>query len=211
MKQTAWEKIYAQYKKTGKKWASLENPIHTSFPLFLEKARFAAKTALDLGCGNGKYLKFLQDIGFSVAGIDSSPTAIKLAKQTLGKKASLRIADIYTAKIPIKKYNLIISIATVQHALKGANEKLVNKIYKSLPLNGCIFITFPRMNSVRRWATFKGAEQIEPGTFVPFMGPEKGLPHSFYKKDELVRLFANFRKSKIVMDDRGRWIVTASR
>jgi SAM-dependent methyltransferase len=207
MTKTAWEKIYVRYQETGKKWASLADPIHPSFLSFVKRGKFDMRSALDLGCGNGKHLKFLQDIGFRVAGIDSSPTGIKLARKKIGKKADLRVRNIYESPIPSGRYDFIFSIATLQHARKGANKKLIGKIYAALPAGGKIFITFPRTSSVRRWETFKGAKMIAPGTYIPFVGPEKGLPHSFYGKGELTKLFSRFRKVKIGEDDRGRWIV----
>lgn len=208
---TTWEKIYRQHKKTGKKWASLGDPIHASFFSFIKGTRFDIKSALDLGCGNGKYLVFLQKAGFKVTGVDSSPTAIKLARKMLGKRAELFVADIYTSPIIKKKYDLVISIATIQHARKSAIKKLISRIYKSLPMNGKVFITFPRMSSLRRWEIFEEKKQIAPGTYIPLFGPEKGLPHSFFEKDELEKLFSRFKKAEIVRDDRGRWIVRALR
>jgi SAM-dependent methyltransferase len=211
MARTTWDKIYTEYRKTGKKWASLNDPIHKSFPSFIKRASFDKKSVLDLGCGNGKYLGFLQGVGFQVAGIDSSPTAVTMARKMLGKKAVLKVADIYTRPIFHKKYDLIISIATMQHARKTAIKKLIDRIYLSLPVNGRIFITLPRMSSLRRWATFKETKKIATGTYVPLLGPEKGLPHSFYEKDELEKLFSRFEKLKIARDDMGRWIITGQK
>jgi SAM-dependent methyltransferase len=211
MVRTTWDTIYAHHKRTGKKWASLGDPIHDSFFSFIKHTKFAAKSALDLGCGNGKHLKFLQDVGFRVAGVDSSPTAIRLARKMLGKKADLRTADIYTRPIPQKKYDLILSVATIQHAKKETIKKIINRIYNSLPINGRVFITFPRTNSLRRWATFKESKRIAPGTYVPLLGPEKGLVHSFFEKDELKKLFSRFKRTRIIGDDMGRWIVRGER
>ena len=211
MTQSTWDKIYTQYEKTGTKWASLNNPIHGSFFSFIRRSTFAKKSVLDLGCGNGKYLKFLKGIGFQVVGTDSSPTAIAMSRKTLGKKADLRIANIYTKPIPSKKYDLIISIATMQHARKTTIKKLTNQIYRSLPINGKIFITLPQMSSLRRWATFEKTKKIAPGTYIPLLGPEKGLAHSFYEKNELKKLFARFTHLKIARDDMGRWIITGQK
>jgi SAM-dependent methyltransferase len=209
MLQTAWDKIYARHKKTGKKWASLGDPIHASFFSFMKNSSFSEKTALDLGCGDGKYLKFLQELGFKVAGIDSSPTAIKSAREVLGKKAELHVADIYATSIPAGKYDLVISVAAIQHAKKDRVKKLIDRIHRSLSPDGKIYITFPLMTSLRRWATFSKMKKVAPGTYIPLLGPEKGLPHSFYEKEELKKLFSKFAELKITRDDRGRWIVKA--
>lgn len=205
-----WDKIYKDYEKGGKAWASLKDSIHLTFVSFVKRmcntGCCTGKFVLDLGCGNGKYLAFLQEVGFDVVGVDSSPTAIKMARKKLGKEATLQVADMYTSDIR-KKFNLIISIAAIQHADKSAIVRSISKIHRSLLPNGKVFITFPRMSMASRWNTFKEAKQIAPGTYIPIHGPEKGLVHSFYKKDELAKLFSGFSHVKIAKDDMGRWIV----
>ncbi len=52
-----------------------------------------------------------------------------------------------------------------------------------------------------------GNEKGGSGAYVPLLGPEKGLPHSFYEKSELEKLFSKFANVKITKDDMGRWIV----
>lgn len=201
-----WDRIYKEYEKGGKAWASLKDEIHPSFIGFLKRNRFTQKSALDLGCGNGKYLAFLKQLDFSVQGIDSSPTAIKIAGKNLGKAAELRVADMYTYAIP-KSFDLIISIAAIQHGTKPAISGLISRIKKSLLPKGKFFITFPRMSMASRWNTFKEKKEIAPGSYIPIHGPEKGLVHSFYDKGELLELFYNFSNVKIIKDDMGRWIV----
>ncbi len=207
MRQTTWDKIYKNYEKGGPAWATLSDPIHPSFRSFLKRTRFDVKSALDLGCGDGRYLKLLQKTGFAVSGIDSSPTAIKMSRKKLGRNAELHVADIFTSPIPAKKYDLIVSIATIQHAKKPAIKRLIGRIYKSLLPNGKAFITFPMMASVKQWGTFKNAKKIATGVYVPFIGPEKGLPHSFYGKNELGKLFSEFFTTDITRDDIGKWVV----
>jgi len=206
-----WDKIYRKYQQGGPAWASLSDGIHNSFISLLNRAKFKTKSALDLGCGNGKYLKFLQEFGFSVSGIDSSPTAIRMARRALGKKAKLRMSNIYVARLPVRKYDLVISVAAIQHGTKKAIERLVDRIYKSLVFQGKIFITFPRTTSLKRWATFGKAKETAPGTYTPLLGPEKGLPHSFYGKKELKQLFSRFKEVRIMGDNRGRWVVTGQK
>ncbi|MSU55043.1 MAG: class I SAM-dependent methyltransferase [Candidatus Taylorbacteria bacterium] len=206
MPKSVWDTIYKDYEKDGKAWASLKDGIHPLFISFLKQSKFGRKSVFDLGCGNGKYLEFLQKVGFEVSGIDSSPTAIRMAQKSLGKNVKLKIADMYLCEIP-EGIDLIISIAAIQHHTKPAIAKLVSRVYKSLSLEGNFFITFPRLSMASRWNTFKDAKQIAPGTFVPIHGPEKGLVHSFYEKEELAKLFSNFENVKIIKDDMGRWVV----
>jgi SAM-dependent methyltransferase len=208
---STWDKIYRKYEKGEMAWASLNDAVLGSFISFLKQTEFEAKSVLDLGCGDGKYLKLLQGIGFEVSGIDSSPTAIKMARKALGRKVKLRTENIYTAHLPLKEYGLVISVAAIQHGTKETIGRLVGRIYKSLLPQGKIFITFPRMSSLERWATFGKTKKIASGTYIPLLGPEKGLPHSFYEKEELEKLLSHFEKVKIARDDRGRWIVNGKK
>jgi SAM-dependent methyltransferase len=44
---------------------------------------------IDLGCGSGNYAMYLAGLGFDVTGIDSSPTAIKIATENAKKRGVL--------------------------------------------------------------------------------------------------------------------------
>ena len=76
-----WDTIYKNYQNGGLAWASLKDGLHPDFMEFIEYANFEIKNALDIGCGDGKYLLFLQKLGFQITGIDSSPTAISMARE----------------------------------------------------------------------------------------------------------------------------------
>jgi len=47
-------------------------------------------------------------------------------------------------------------------------------------------------------------EEIEPGTYVPLAGTEKGLPHHIFTEDELWREFEHFQIQEICPRDEGR-------
>jgi len=47
-------------------------------------------------------------------------------------------------------------------------------------------------------------DEIEPGTFVPLEGSEKGLPHHIFTEKELFREFENFQIQEISLRDKGR-------
>jgi SAM-dependent methyltransferase len=53
--------------------------------------------AVDLGCGAGNYAIYLAGLGFDVTGIDSSPTAIRIAREhaeTTGARCRFVVADL---------------------------------------------------------------------------------------------------------------------
>ncbi len=209
---TIWNNIYKNYQKDSRVWSkTLSGDIHPLFNKFLNQSDFEFKYALDVGCGTGKYLKFLQARGFKTDGIDSSEIAVEMAKKLLSDKSIILYADMFVSKIHHNKYDLIVSIGTIHHGTKDQIKNLINKIYESIVNNGKIFITMPDFKSGKKWNTFKDHKEITKGTFIPLSGPEKGLPHSFYKKEEVQKLFSKFRDLHLDLDNRGQWVIQASK
>lgn len=208
---TIWDNIYKSYQKGGSAWATLSEDIDPRFINFITQHDFKTKSVLDIGCGTGKYLKFLQDNNFETNGIDSSETSVEITKKTLNDSSQIICVDMFDLIIPEDKYDLIISISTIHHGKKSQVKSLIDKIHNALLEGGKIFITVPDFESNDKSDTFKDHEEIESGTYTPLSGPEKGLPHSFYTKKEVEELFSQFNDVKLDLDDIGRWFVTASK
>jgi len=208
---TIWDNIYKNYQKNGEAWATLSEEIHPLFKQFLNQSNFELKYILDIGCGNGKYLKILQSAGFKTDGIDSSETAIEMTKNILGENSTILCANMFEFDIPKNTYDLVISISTIHHGTKEQVQNLINRIYEAILPNGKIFITVPDFESSKKWNTFKDHKEIAKWTFVPLSGPEKGLPHSFYTKKEVQKLFFRFKNIKFNLDKIGRWVIQASK
>lgn len=208
---TIWDNIYKNYQKGGQAWASLSEEIHPLFKQFLSQSNFELKYVLDIGCGTGTYLKLLQSCGFKTDGIDSSQTAVEMTKKNLEDNSTILCTNMFEFEIPKNKYDLVVSISTIHHGTKEQVKKLINRIYDSITKKGKIFITVPDFESSKKWNTFKNHEELAKGTYAPLSGPEKGLPHSFYTKEEVQKLFSKFRNVTLELDKIGRWIVQASK
>ena len=208
---TIWDNIYKNYQTGGEAWATLSEEIHPFFKQFLSQSTFKRKHVLDIGCGTGKYLKILQTGGFKTDGIDSSKTAVAMTKNILGDGATILCVNMFEFEIPKNTYDLVISISTIHHGTKEQVQKLIQKIHETIVADGRIFITLPDFASSKKWNTFKDHEEIAEGTFSPLLGPEKGLPHSFYTKEEAQKLFSTYRNVHLELDEIGRWVVQASK
>lgn len=208
---TTWDKIYKNYQKGGEAWATLKEELLPRFIHFVENNKFNIKNALDIGCGTGKYLVYLKELGFDVTGIDSSETAVEMTKEVLQDNARLECINMFDYKIAKKKHDLVFSISTIHHGLKEDVVKLIKDIYDKLVDGGHIFITLPDIESNRKWETFKSDKEIAPGTYAPISGPEKGLAHSFFAKEEIEEIFSNFKDVKLELDKIGRWYITATK
>jgi 2-polyprenyl-3-methyl-5-hydroxy-6-metoxy-1,4-benzoquinol methylase len=204
---TVWDNIYKDYQKGGEAWATIKEGLIPSFVSFVESNEFNLKRALDIGCGTGKYLVYLKSLGFEVTGIDSSETSIEMTKKLVGEEVSLSCDNMFDFDILKNKYDFIFSISTIHHGRKEQVVDLINRIYDSLSERGKVFITLPDIETSNQWDTFKDHEEIAPGTYVPTIGPEKGLAHSFFAKNEVENIFSRFKDVNIERDEIGRWII----
>ena len=83
---------------------------------------------LDIGCGTGKYLKFLHSLKFKTDGIDSSKTAIQITKKGLPIDSKINCTKMFEFKIPKDRYDLIISISTIHHGTKVQIQNLICRL-----------------------------------------------------------------------------------
>lgn len=160
---TIWDKIYRERLGTGKKFATIGGELHPMFVDFVESHTFKKKSALDICCGEGRYLKYLKDRGFAVAGIDSSAKAIEVTRKLVGQTKDIEVADMYHYAIEPGKFGFIMSIAAMQHGPKKDIADLIVRIQRALAPGGRIFITLSELYSgAARHSPFK---EIAPGVF----------------------------------------------
>lgn len=92
---------------------------------------------LDIGCGNGKMIKYIQDKkNCFVHGFDYSENAIKAARKD-SKNAEFKVGIIGEAEYPDNLFQLVISMDTMYFAKNM--EKFVAQIFRWLKSNGVFF------------------------------------------------------------------------
>lgn len=75
------------------------------------------KTALDIGCGTGEFARLLSRRVEKVVAIDLSPTMIEVARQRSAgfSNIAFQVADVLQWELPVKQFDMIVSIATLHH------------------------------------------------------------------------------------------------
>ncbi len=188
-----WEEIY---KKEGKVFEETHPAMSWLMLLFRERGVIRV---LDLGSGSGRHTVLLAENKFQVYGVDASPTGVETTKRTLTakeQKADVRVADIY-GRLPYSDgfFDAIVSIQTLHHNTLGKIKNLIGEIERVLSRGGYIFVTVPsKMNQAEKF------KPIEDGTYIPLDGRERGLPHRFFTKEEILRLFSGFEIEEIFVD-----------
>ncbi len=181
-----WDKIFQE---KGKVFTEPHEDFPLLIPLLKERN---VNRILDLGCGSGRHVVFLARHGFSVFGIDLSPSGVELTRGWLREErlsADLRIQDIMEP-LPYADgfFEAVFSIQVIHHATAAVIRKVIGEIERVLKNGGFIFISVPRLRN--QGTKF---EEIEPHTFVPLDGPEKGLPHYYLPPKNCAGSSVNFR------------------
>jgi SAM-dependent methyltransferase len=166
--------------------------FETPHPDLLAFARLLSENGagrvLDLGCGSGRHVVYLAKHGYDVHGMDVSPTGLKLTEQWLaseGVTAELRQADM-TATLPYADafFDAIIAVQVIHHGRLRVVQAIIAELTRILRPRGLVFITVPKRKH-------RGEEYtvIEPNTYVPLDGIEKGLPHHLFSAESLAQAF----------------------
>ncbi|MBU0982128.1 class I SAM-dependent methyltransferase [Patescibacteria group bacterium] len=198
----AWEKIF---QKDGKVFIEPHKYMGKIVEVLKKKG---AKNILDLGCGSGRHTIFLVKKGFSVFGLDNSSTGLDMTREWLFEEklsAELRQQEM-TEKFPWNNnfFDAVISVQVIHHADIATIKKIISEIERVLKKDGFLFVTVPKLkNQAKKY------KKIEPNTYTPLDGPEKGLPHHYFTETELENFFLNFKILSIEQDDCDHYCLTA--
>lgn len=192
-----WNDIFSE---KGKVFLKPHPDMKRLVKLFQEKK---VKKVLDLGCGTGRHLLFFLKNGFELYGVDAAPKGLEIAKKWLEDEnqcAELLLHRI-EEKLPFEDdfFDAIISIQVIHHNYLDRIIRTIKEIERILRTGGIIFITFPtfkRFKYKNDWDLI----EVEPRTFIPQKGQEKDLPHHFFTKDEIRKLFKNFEIMEMYID-----------
>lgn len=146
---------------------------------------------LDIGCGSGRHLVCMAQTGLSVYGLDNSPYGLRLATEWLAHEslqARLILADArQKLPFPDNAFDAVISTQVIHHARLATVQATAREIARIVRPGGLILISVP----IKKHEDEDFLE-IEPNTFVPLNGSEKGLPHHIFQENELPELFPSF-------------------
>lgn len=109
----------------------------------LPRRKGAGGRLLDVGFGNGDFLKLATDLGWRAEGIDSDPKAVDLAR-TRGLNVALSTVE----ELPRKSecYDII----TLSHVVEHVHDpvKLINELHRLLKPGGVLWLETPNLDGV---------------------------------------------------------------
>lgn len=160
-------------------------------------------SALDIGCGGGRHVIHMAKHGLRAAGLDNAPTALKMTRQWLAQEkldARLVLGDMRVS-LPFadNSFDGVLSTQVIHHALLATVIGTAREIERIVRPQGVILLSIPAL----RPSMTESAEHVllEPNTYAPTDGEEKGLPHHFFSPEEFRNIFPNFDVLDLRVED----------
>ena len=144
--------------------------LHLAKTIIILMEENGLEKVLDVGCGTGKLVKFLNDNCFQAYGCDNADIAVNAAQNINKKNAIIKASAI---KLPFKKhsFDLISSISTIEHLTKKEAGEFVNEVKRVLKPNGFIFVVTPNFASPWRFIQIKKWFGYSDPTHINFFTP----------------------------------------
>ncbi len=181
-----WDAIF---RKEGRVFLE---PIPQFDAIAAEFSRADCRRVLDLGCGTGRHSVAFAARGFDVTAVDISLSGLAQTRSWLRESGSAAPLAQVDTRDPLpfasSSFDAIFTNRVIHHALLERVRLTISEMYRLLRPHGLVFISMPS----RKEEESTGV-QIEPGTFIPQDGPEKGLPHHLFTEAELSVEFAAFK------------------
>ncbi|NHJ46270.1 MAG: class I SAM-dependent methyltransferase [Asgard group archaeon] len=178
-----WEKV-----KDLSYWKIPDGYV-ANLPYHIKKS--SAKV-LDLGCGVGRHTIYFASIGYDVCAMDISDEAVRSTKEWLkeeGLIAQVEKGQMTNLPYPDKTFDLVLAYNVIYHAYKHDVIKTISEITRVLKPNGHLFLTILTKDPN---IPFYGTGIIDEQTIIKQEEPEKGIPHFFFKIEDVFDLFKNF-------------------
>jgi len=99
---------------------------------------------LDVGCGNGRFLNHMRDLGWTVQGVETDPQSAKLAVDTFG--LSVHAGTLESARFPSDHFDSV----TMSHVIEHAHDPidLLSECRRILKPGGMLVIVTPNIQSM---------------------------------------------------------------
>jgi SAM-dependent methyltransferase len=114
---------------------------------------------LEAGCGIGHIVKFFQDRGYDIVGVEMGEDTVKNAHEII-PECNIVCANVEDLPYKDNTFDTILSLGVVEHIIDGP-EKALKEMYRVLKPGGVMVFTIPVCNTIRSIKRFSGLYFLE--------------------------------------------------
>lgn len=179
-----WDDLYRTQKRA---WRGVTRLEGVPFP--------EGSSVLELGCGNGKTLMALKEMGFKVTGMDFSEEAIAASRSLLGEDTDLKCASVLDIPYDEESFDGVVMFHVLEHITPEEEKTAVSEIYRVLKPNGKLMLKSFSPGDMR---SEKG-QRIDSSSVIR----GNGILYRYRSEDEIKNLFDCFtcNSIKTVVED----------
>ena len=176
--QTYWDERYAA---EGEIWGNLPSKTVSKADSFFQSNN--CKKILVPGCGYGRNANFFQKKGYEVTGIDSSETAIFMARR-LNPKIEFVTSSVFDADFTEGSFDCLYAFNLLHFFLAHDRRSFIKQYFAYLRPGGIAYVTV--FSDEERG--FGVGSEVEPGTFEVKLG----RPAHFFTREDLMNHFSMY-------------------
>jgi len=158
--------------------------------------REGKRRVYDLGCGLGRHLVLLAEMGFDVAGSDLSPLAVAASSErlaALGLPGRVREGEMTAIDEPASSFDAVLSYNVLYHALPEGIARALDEVRRILRPGGLFLVTLLADTA----PSFAQGERIGERTILKTEGPEERVPHTYLDREGVLILLREFSLERL--------------
>ena len=158
----------------------------------------ATPAGLDLGCGKGRHVVLMCELGIRAHGLDVSEVAISFARAWLrsrGLSAELRTGSMSELPYEDQSLDFVLSHGVFDHVLEAVRLQATAEVERVLKPGGLFFLSVIS----ERDSAFGHGRKVEDNTWLVEEGFESGIPQAFFDQGRVRREFGRFRTESAVL------------
>lgn len=155
---------------------------------------------LDVGCGAGRHLLWLERQGFAAYGTDSAPHGLARSCELLrseDRPARVALADMRALPFADCSFAAVVAHHVLYHGTAADVRRAIAEAGRVLRDEGMLVGT---LLSTRAWKHGEG-ERLEALTYRQERGPEAGVVHHYCDEEHARELLAGFDVDGLALDE----------
>jgi SAM-dependent methyltransferase len=114
---------------------------------------------LEAGCGSGRFVYYLHQLGYHITGIEIGEETVKLLN-SLFPSLDIRVGDVRSMPFPDESFDSIISLGVIEHVIEGIDGP-IREMYRVLKPDSYAIVIVPSFNPIRRVKYWIGIQHVQ--------------------------------------------------